>query len=72
MSQGYCCIRNPSTSTRPLTTLTVSVCRQCGSREEIHFDHVIPWSRGGANTADNIQLLCGRCNRRKSDKWQEA
>jgi HNH endonuclease len=40
-------------------------CRQCGSNEELHFDHVIPWSKGGANTADNIQLLCGTCNRRK-------
>jgi 5-methylcytosine-specific restriction endonuclease McrA len=40
-------------------------CRQCGSTIELHFDHVIPWSKGGANTATNIQLLCGPCNRRK-------
>lgn len=40
-------------------------CRQCGSAEDLHFDHVIPWSRGGANTISNIQLLCGPCNRRK-------
>lgn len=40
-------------------------CRQCGSSEDLHFDHIIPWSRGGANTVANIQLLCGRCNRRK-------
>jgi HNH endonuclease len=40
-------------------------CRQCGSTQDLHFDHVIPWSRGGANTASNIQLLCGPCNRRK-------
>ena len=40
-------------------------CRQCGSDQELHFDHVIPWSRGGANTVQNIQLLCGPCNRRK-------
>ena len=41
-------------------------CRQCGSAHQLHFDHVIPVSRGGANTAANIQLLCGSCNRAKS------
>lgn len=43
-------------------------CRQCGSTEEIHFDHVIPWSKGGAATLKNIQLLCGPCNWRKSNR----
>lgn len=41
------------------------MCRQCGSRQNLHFDHVVPWSRGGANTVNNIQLLCGPCNLRK-------
>jgi HNH endonuclease len=40
-------------------------CVQCGSAEDLHFDHKVPWSRGGANTVNNIQLLCGPCNRRK-------
>jgi hypothetical protein len=40
-------------------------CRQCGSTKDLHFDHVIPWSRSGTNTVQNIQLLCGPCNRRK-------
>jgi hypothetical protein len=40
-------------------------CRQCGSTADLHFDHVIAWSKGGANTVTNIQLLCGPCNRRK-------
>lgn len=43
-------------------------CRQCGSTEKLHFDHVIPASKGGANTMANIQLLCGRCNRAKAAK----
>lgn len=43
-------------------------CRQCGSTQDLHYDHVIPWSKGGANTVANIQLLCARCNRAKSDR----
>ena len=41
-------------------------CRRCGSTQNLHFDHIIPVSRGGANTVANIQLLCGPCNRSKS------
>jgi hypothetical protein len=44
------------------------MCRRCGSTQELHYDHVIPWSKGGANTISNIQLLCGLCNRAKGDK----
>jgi hypothetical protein len=42
-------------------------CVECGAEDELHFDHVIPFSRGGTSiTAENVQLLCARHNLGKS------
>jgi hypothetical protein len=46
-------------------------CVECGSRDNLHFDHIIPYSKGGSSlVADNIQLLCARHNLEKRDKIQ--
>ena len=38
-------------------------CVLCGSEDELHFDHIISYSQGGASaTADNVQILCARHN----------
>lgn len=42
-------------------------CVQCESRKNIEYDHIIPFSKGGSNTARNVQILCESCNRKKSD-----
>ena len=41
------------------------------ARDNLHFDHVIPYSRGGSSlVAENIQLTCARHNLAKHDKIQ--
>lgn len=42
-------------------------CSRCGSRNKLEFDHIIPVSLGGSNTARNVELLCEPCNREKSN-----
>jgi len=43
-------------------------CVRCAAMEYLEYDHIIPYSRGGANTVNNIQLLCRRCNQLKGDR----
>lgn len=40
-------------------------CVECRRKENLEFDHIIPFSMGGADTVRNIQLLCEGCNRAK-------
>jgi hypothetical protein len=44
-------------------------CVQCGATDELHFDHVLPYSKGGTSlTPANVQLLCARHNLSKGAK----
>ncbi len=45
-------------------------CTKCGSTENLHFDHILPFSKGGSSkVASNIQLLCAKHNLQKGAKF---
>lgn len=46
-------------------------CVKCQSKDNLHFDHIVPFSKGGTSLiAENIQLMCARHNLEKRDKIQ--
>ena len=45
-------------------------CTQCGSTENLHFDHILPFSKGGSSkVTSNIQLLCAKHNLQKGARF---
>ena len=43
-------------------------CADCSATQYLEYDHIIPVAKGGSNGEKNIQLLCRKCNLKKSDK----
>jgi hypothetical protein len=51
-------------------------CVNCHWHEELQIDHIHPSSRGGGDEIENLQVLCGPCNRSKRaltmEEWEES
>jgi 5-methylcytosine-specific restriction endonuclease McrA len=47
------------------------VCQYCGSTKNLTIDHVIPRSKGGPHSWDNVVTACATCNSRKSDRMPQ-
>ena len=47
-------------------------CQYCGSTHKLTLDHVIPRSKGGAHTWENVVTACTGCNGRKGDRTPQA
>ena len=68
---SVCCFsqsRYVSQTTKKIVyTRDGGVCQCCGSSDRLEYDHITPFSCGGDSDASNIQLLCRKCNRSKSN-----
>ncbi|MDO8514789.1 MAG: HNH endonuclease signature motif containing protein [bacterium] len=47
------------------------ICRECGANTGLHYDHILPYSKGGrSDDVRNVQILCARHNLQKGAKIQ--
>jgi 5-methylcytosine-specific restriction endonuclease McrA len=61
-------------SRRTVMARDLYTCQYCGGqpgKHELTVDHVIPRSRGGATTWENVVTACASCNHRKGDRTPE-
>lgn len=71
-------LRNISRNVSRSTIIKVAkrdgmVCQICKKNilpEEIQYDHIIPWSKGGSSEESNIRILCQECNTKRSNNFE--
>ncbi len=60
--------RVPPVNRREVLRRDKHTCQYCGSTKKLTLDHVIPRSKGGKHSWDNVVIACERCNSRKGDR----
>lgn len=71
-------LRNISRSIPQVVKLSVfrrdncvcQICRKNVALDEINYDHIIPWSKGGSSDEANIRILCESCNKKRSNNFE--
>jgi 5-methylcytosine-specific restriction endonuclease McrA len=58
----------PPVSRREVLRRDNHACQYCGSGKRLTLDHVIPRSKGGQHTWNNVVAACERCNSKKGDR----
>lgn len=58
----------PPVNRREILKRDNNTCQYCGSKKHLTLDHVIPRSKGGLHTWDNVVAACEKCNAHKGDR----
>ncbi len=58
----------PPVSRKNLLRRDAHQCQYCGNRKNLTIDHIIPRSKGGKHTWNNVVIACVDCNSRKGNK----
>lgn len=58
----------PPVNRREVLRRDLHSCQYCGSKKKLTLDHVIPRSKGGKHSWDNVVTACERCNAKKGDR----
>lgn len=58
----------PPVSRREVFRRDNHTCQYCGSKKRLTLDHIIPRSKGGPHTWENVTTACAPCNSRKGDR----
>jgi 5-methylcytosine-specific restriction endonuclease McrA len=60
--------RVPPVNRREVLRRDKHACQYCGSTKKLTLDHVIPRSKSGKHTWDNVVTACERCNSQKGNR----